>query len=143
MRRSRMTTRRWMIAVAVVGLLLGVVVGGQRLQQRRDCYLQQANNEARWENYFRSMASRVASRPPLQQPSIIFAGRTYSVAELAAEYAERKVTYLHAASRPWISVPPARRRPILIRDVLPQHPSSVSIENSRRNVPESGESPIP
>jgi hypothetical protein len=34
MRRSRMTTRRWMVAVAVVGLLLGVVVEGWRLKQR-------------------------------------------------------------------------------------------------------------
>jgi hypothetical protein len=138
MRRSRMTTRRWMIAVAVVGLLLGVVVGGQRLQQRRDCYLQQANNEARWENYFRSMASRVASRPPLQQPSIIFAGRTYSVAELAAEYAERKVTYLHAASRPWISVPPTRgRQAMYIRDPT----SPIVIEKSSRFLAESCKSP--
>jgi len=139
MRRSRMTTRRWMIAVAVVGLLLGVVVGGRRLKQRRDYYLQQANNQARWENYFRSMASRVASRPPPQQPSITFVRPTYQVAELAAEYAKRKEMYLHAASRPWISVPPAHgSRAILIRDVLSQ---SVVIEKSGRPLPELGESP--
>jgi hypothetical protein len=35
-----MSTRRWMIAVAVVGLLLGVVVGGWRLKQQRDYCLQ-------------------------------------------------------------------------------------------------------
>jgi len=140
MRRSRMTTRRWMIAVAVVGLLLGVVVGGQRLKQRRDYYLQQANNQARWENYFRSMASRVASRPRLQQPSIIFAERTYSVAELAAEYAKRKVMYLHAASRPWISVPPTQGR----QEMHIYNPTSpIFIEKSRRPLAESRESPSP
>jgi hypothetical protein len=32
MRLTRMTTRRLMIAVAVVGLLLGIVVGGWRLK---------------------------------------------------------------------------------------------------------------
>ena len=30
MRHTRVTTRRWMVAVAVVGLLLGVVVAGRR-----------------------------------------------------------------------------------------------------------------
>src|SRR5271155_4487472 len=85
MRRSRMTTRRWMVAVAVVGLLLGVVVEGRRLKQRRDYYLQQANDVARQENYWRSTASRIASRPPLQQPSVTFVvvGQTHTVAEVA------------------------------------------------------------
>ena len=86
MRRSWMTTRRWMVAVAVVGLLLGVVVEGRRLQQRRDYYLQQANDLARWENNCRSMASRLASRPPLQQPPVTFVvvGQTHTVAKVAA-----------------------------------------------------------
>ena len=106
MRRSRMTTRRWMVAAAVVGLLLGAIVGGRRLKQRRDYYLQQANNEARWESYFRSMASRVASRTPLQRPFVTCDRQTYTIAEVAAEYAKLKEMYLHAASRPWVSIPP-------------------------------------
>jgi hypothetical protein len=143
MRRFRMTTRRWMVAVAVVGPLLGVVIGGLRLKQRRDYYLQQANNAARWENYMRSMASRVASRPPLQRPSVTSVGQSYTVAEVAAEYAKQKEVFLHAASRPWISIPPDRfRRSFLIRDVLPD-PPLVVIENSERPEPESGESPTP
>jgi len=141
MRRSRMTTWRWMVAVAVVGLLLGVVVEGRRLKQRRDYYLRQANDVARWENYCRSMASRVASRPPLQRPSVTSIGQTYTIAEVAAEYAKLKEMYLHAASRPWISIPPAYGRRAFLVD-LP-YPPRVVVENSGRPLPESGESPTP
>jgi hypothetical protein len=118
MRFTRMTTRRWMIAVAVVGVLLGVVVGGRRLKQRRDYCLQEASNLARTEKFFRSMESRVASRPLPQRPSIIVDGHTYQAATLAAYYAERKEIFLHAASRPWISVPPALPRHAFLIDPL-------------------------
>ena len=93
MRRSRMTTRRWMVAVAVLGLLLGVVVEGRRLKQRRDYYLQEANDQARSENYFRSEASRVASLPPLPQPPVTVVGQAHRIAEVAAEYAKVAAYY--------------------------------------------------
>jgi hypothetical protein len=105
-RLSRMTTRRWMIAVAVVGLLLGVVVGCRRLKQRRDYCLQQASYKAREETFFRSMESRSAALPPPQRPLIIVDGRAYQAATLATCFAKRKEIYLRAASRPWLSVPP-------------------------------------
>ena len=35
MRSPRMTTRRWMVAVAVVGLIMGGIVGHDRLKRRR------------------------------------------------------------------------------------------------------------
>jgi hypothetical protein len=143
-----MTTRRWMVAVAVVGLLLGVGVEGRRLKQQRDYYLQQANDVAQRENDCRSIASRVASRPSLQQPPVTFVGQTHTVAEVAAEYAKvaayyakRKEMYLHAASRPWISVPPDRRA-FLIPLVHVLSPP-VAFEKSGRPLPESGESPSP
>jgi hypothetical protein len=139
MRRSRMTTRRWMVAVAVVGLLLGVVVGGRRLKQRRDYYLQQANDQARREEYWRSEASRVASLPPLPQPPVTVVGQAPRIAEVAAEYAKvaaycakRKEVYLHASSRPWISVPPERRTFLIPLIYDPSRP-----------LPESGDSPSP
>jgi hypothetical protein len=110
MRLSRMTTRRWLIVVAVVGLLLGVVDGGRRLKQRQDYCLQQASGHARMETFFRSMESRSAARPPPQRPSIIVDGHTYQADTLAACFAERKEIYLHAVSRPWLSVPPALLR---------------------------------
>jgi hypothetical protein len=135
MRRSRMTTRLWMVAVAVVGVLLGIVVGGRRLKQRRDYYLQQANDQARREKYWRSMTSMIASRPPLQQPSVTSVGQTPTVAEVAAQYAnlaayyaKLKEIYFHAASRPWISVPPDYGRRAFLIDVIP--PPQVVIEKS-------------
>jgi hypothetical protein len=106
MRLTWMTTRRWMIVVAVVGLLLGVVALGQRLKQRRDYCLQQAHNQARMETFFRSMESGPVSTSPSQRPSIIMDGQTYQANMMAAYYAERKRLYLHTASRPWLSVPP-------------------------------------
>jgi hypothetical protein len=42
MRLPRMTTRRWMVAVAVVGLLMG----GYRLKQRHDDFLSRAQYHA-------------------------------------------------------------------------------------------------
>jgi uncharacterized membrane-anchored protein YhcB (DUF1043 family) len=35
MRLIRMTTRKWMVVVMIVGLLMGVIVSGVRLKQRR------------------------------------------------------------------------------------------------------------
>jgi hypothetical protein len=139
MRLSRMTTRRWMIAVAVVGLLLGVVVGGRRLKQRRDYCLQQASDLARMETFFRSMESRSAARPPPQRPSIIVDGHTYQAATLAACFAERKEIYLHAASRPWLSVPPALlRHAFYIVDPLSQ---TFVFEKTGRPLPKPDKSP--
>jgi hypothetical protein len=106
MRLTRMTTRRLMIAVAVIGLLLGVVVGGWRLKLRRDYCLQQASNHARTEKFFRSIELRVVSRPPAERPSFTVDGHSYQAATLAAYFAGRKNLYLHTASRPWLSVPP-------------------------------------
>jgi hypothetical protein len=136
-----MTTRRWMIAVAIVGLLLSVVVGARRLRQRWDYCLQQANNEAQRENFFRSMAPGVVSIPPSQQLSVVFDGQTYQVAEMAAECAKRKEIYLHAASRPWISIPANHSgQAFYLYD--PRSPTIV-FEKSGRPLVESRESPSP
>jgi hypothetical protein len=95
-----------MIAVAVVGLLLGTVVEGQRLKQRRDYCLQQAQDQASMETYLRSMASSLVSTSPPQRLSITVDGRTYQPGTMAQYCAERRQLYLHAAQRPWLSVPP-------------------------------------
>ncbi len=36
MRLPRMTTRRWMVVVMVVGLVMGGIIGGIRLKRRHD-----------------------------------------------------------------------------------------------------------
>ena len=43
MRLPRMTTRRWMVVVALVGLLMGGAIGGIRLKQRHDYFLSWAH----------------------------------------------------------------------------------------------------
>jgi hypothetical protein len=109
-----------MIAVVVVGLLLGTVLEGRRLKQRRDYCLQQAQNQARLESYFRSMVSRLVSTSPRQRLSLLIDGRTYKAESIAAFYAARKSSYLHAASRPWVSVPPDKNGEVLVLEPLSQ-----------------------
>ncbi len=42
MRVPRMTTRRWMVAVAIVGLMMGVAIVGYRLKWRYDYFQSRA-----------------------------------------------------------------------------------------------------
>jgi hypothetical protein len=49
MRLPRMTTRRWMIVIAIVGLALGLVIGGFRLQRRQSEFLARAQRHAKME----------------------------------------------------------------------------------------------
>jgi hypothetical protein len=132
MRLPQMTTRRWMIAVAVVGLLLGTAVMGRRLKQRRDYCLQQARNQAWIENHFCSMESRLASNSPPQRFTIISDGHIHQADSVAAYFAERKEFYLHAASRPWLSVPPDQRRETVI---LESDSQTIVHEGSGRGSP--------
>jgi hypothetical protein len=120
--------------LAVVGLLLGVVVGGRRLKQRRDYCLQQASYQAREETFFRSMESRSAALPPPQRPLIIVDRHVYQAATLAAYFAKRKEIYLHAASRPWLSVPP----PFLSDAIIVDRPSQTFVfQKTGRPLPKS------
>jgi hypothetical protein len=122
MRLPRMTMRRWMIAVAIAGVLLGTAVWGRRLKQQRDYYLKQANFHARLERFFRSVEkmfpTRVASggrslkdvsgmmvRSGFVPALVVVGEHTYLAGGLARHHAELKEKYLHFASRPWLSVP--------------------------------------
>jgi hypothetical protein len=87
-----MTTRRWMIAVAVVGLAMG----GDRLERRRDDFLVLAQYHAAEEAFRRGVGRRV--RHPLL-PRMI---------EHAAALARK---YRHAARHPWLPVAPDRPEP--------------------------------
>jgi hypothetical protein len=135
----KLTTRRWMIAVAVVGLLLGVVVGGRRLKKRRDYCLQQASNYARMESFFRSMEWRSTSVPRSQRPLIIMDGHTYQADTMADYYAEMEESYLHSASRPWISVPPDPQKGEIL--ILNRFPQTFVFEKTGRALSKSGHSP--
>jgi hypothetical protein len=138
MRLPRMTTRRWMLAVAILGSLLGAVVGGRRLEHRRDYCLQQASDAARLEATFRTMERLSASQFPPQRPSNIITGRTYEAAEVAEYFAGRKERFLRAAYRPWLAVPPPLESGvILIRD----RDSGVIFEYARSPLTNSDTSP--
>jgi hypothetical protein len=91
MRLPRMTTRRWMIAVSVVGLVMGGIVGGVRLKRRHDYYLSRAqHHNTMVEIYIRK---GVETLDPRYQRLLFYHGTV-----------ARK--YWHAASYPWLPVEP-------------------------------------
>jgi hypothetical protein len=109
MRLPRMTTRRWMVAVAGVGLVFGV----GRLLVLRQRYLGEAaqhagfrayllrtpENIAYWESRWTSQREgRPASCPWPAKPPFVPA---------IADYHEAmRLKYEHAARYPWLSVEP-------------------------------------
>jgi hypothetical protein len=85
-RVPRMSTRRWMVAVALVSIGLGGYLEARRLKQRHDACLAMAARHATIAEFFRrprGMEARLAS------------------AEYHATLARR---YAAAASRPWFPV---------------------------------------
>ena len=102
MRLPRMTTRRWMVAVVSVSLLLGGIAQVHRLSRWRNHYLQLAGDYAREEQYVsRCMAPQ---SPPVE---IMINGQRCPLDVMVKFLSARKKAYLHAASCPWLSVPPA------------------------------------
>jgi hypothetical protein len=101
MRLPRMTTRRWMVAVAVVALVLGAV----QLKRRRDDLLSGAQSHAQVEQKWRQWEA--LERRALQ------AGEVDANPSLAAWVARRisyhrtmARKYRHAARFPWLPVGP-------------------------------------
>jgi hypothetical protein len=98
LRLPKMTTRRLMIVVAALAMLLGGAVLGQRLMRRRAYYLRHAAGYAEQERNFRHGPRGVWDYRMNEQEC--------DSETLADKCAEMKTIYLHAASRPWTSVPP-------------------------------------
>ena len=96
MRLPQVTTRRLMVAVALVSVLFGGIVQLHRLKRWRNHYLQLANEYARKEQSLRS-----------PEVEIMVNGQPWPVDMMVSFLSARKKAYLHAASRPWLSVPPA------------------------------------
>jgi hypothetical protein len=90
-----------MIAVALVSLLLVGSVQLHRLIRWRNHYLQLANDYAREEHNFSRMAT------PSRSVEIKLNGQPWPADEMVGFLSARKKAYLHAASYPWLSVPPA------------------------------------
>jgi hypothetical protein len=83
--RIRMTTRRWMVAVAVVAFGLAGAIQIPRLRDRREQYLKMAAHWGEWE-------ATLHQHPNERTNQVI------------AYYARMRAKYEHAARYPWIQV---------------------------------------
>src|SRR6185437_4580088 len=92
MRLPRMTTRRMMIAVAVVGVLFAVTIEGARLVRRWD--------------YCRSMASYHDARDGTYQGSWVPDPAIPLDPVNFAYHTRMRRKWEHAAWRPWLPMPP-------------------------------------
>lgn len=100
---SRMTTRRWMIVVAVVGLVLLLMV-------KFEPHNRQAERYARWERYWSEQAQSYRAEaaterdPEKRERTLRYA---QGVARVAAWYGQMKRNYRSVRFRPWLPVAPA------------------------------------
>jgi hypothetical protein len=92
MQFPRMTTRRWMVAVAVVALLLGGIVGVYRLRRWHDGFVYRAQWHSRIVVTLRTRW-RVAPNDPVPPRLIVY-------------YRSLASKYQHAARYPWLPVEP-------------------------------------
>jgi hypothetical protein len=108
MRLPRMTTRRWMIAVAAIGLMIG---GGVWLEQRRDYLLslarshqkEVASSTARAE----ALKSRFRSASGMSNGEIMHLHGDYDLMiDRADHHASLARNYEQAAHYPWLFVEP-------------------------------------
>jgi hypothetical protein len=91
MRLPRVTTRQWMVAVALVALTIGIALGGIRLKRQRDRHLLHAALHQSHVDLARKI--KKGSPGPLASRLI----------EYHASMARR---YRHAARYPWLPVEP-------------------------------------
>jgi hypothetical protein len=104
MRPPGMTTRRWMIAVAVVGIVIGVTI------ERRNRFRKIAADQ---QAQFRKLVS--------QGHLILFAGSSDDPIMRRLEWHESmRLKYERAARYPWLSVdhdPPEPEKPFSLEDL--------------------------
>jgi hypothetical protein len=124
-----MTTRRWMIAVAVAGVIAGTLVGGARMEARRQRFSALAKAHSSDELVARSLeklayeqidtlaamrkAEEANGNPPDPWNDVIAQARLQATHSRAfADYhAILRRKYEAAARRPWLPVPPDPHEP--------------------------------
>lgn len=128
MRLSRMTTRRWMIAVAVAGLVMGGIISGVRLTRRRDFFLSRMRYHAAFERWHvqQEPLARHLLREIEQSIEKARHSRSEEPYRTLLEHDRRIVTglirtlayhtamtrkYRHAARYPWLLVEPDQPPP--------------------------------
>jgi hypothetical protein len=101
MRLPRMTTRRWMAAVAVVAF---AIAAGQ-MWRRSIEYAGRARRYAMTERYLRETEAIVSKIKPSDRP---FGAHTPRVGlpVMIAHFADLRRKYEHAARYPWVPVEP-------------------------------------
>ena len=131
MRLPRMTTRRWSIAILIVGLLMGGIVSGVRLQRRRSRLMSRARSHegsAGWYRLLEGYQRRIAREFPGHIAAIERYQRDGSLVESHVEgmkvrldrahkdldrlpgkiayHAAMAAKYQHAVRYPWLPVEP-------------------------------------
>jgi hypothetical protein len=113
MRLPRMTTRRWMVAVAVIGLLVG---GGVRLKRRRDYFLSLARSHAQKMPSStaegKALRSRFGSTSGMGGEETVLLSRDFDrMMNRADHHSALRRKYEHAARYPWLPVEPEPPEP--------------------------------
>jgi hypothetical protein len=117
MRLPRMTTRRWMIAVAVVALLIGAAVAIDR-RSKRFARLAASHADVAMEHFSTVMAfggdppplQEIEKYPPAAQGPVRYLHRAKT---LMLYHRALKEKYDRAARYPWLSVEPDPPEPEL------------------------------
>lgn len=104
-----MTTRRWMVVVAMVAMLTAIGVEVYRLFQLRSAYQERAFNFATMVSQFESIAKD--TQPRLRGTVILeVEGKERSIeisaAALMSHYVRLKEKYERASRQPWLPIPP-------------------------------------
>jgi hypothetical protein len=128
MRLPRMTTRRWMVIVVIVGVVMGAIVGGVRLKRRHSYFLARVQSHAEREDDCRerkrlfdalewNSAAEIEWKTKDKQggsPEVARAKRTRALVHDHKERATRGIAYhaamaqkyRYAARYPWFPVEP-------------------------------------
>ena len=118
MRLPRMTTRRWMVAVAIIGLMTGGTIEGMRLKRRHDYFLARFQKYAQLEQFLRRAealdgdASRLPYGPPpadferMSMLKIQMRRRPDRWSRLVDHHVAMTSKYRRATRYPWLPVGP-------------------------------------
>jgi hypothetical protein len=99
------TTRQCMTAIAGLGLFFGLIVWGWSLMQRRDYCINEASAYAEMESDFLLFEAKSRAVPGSYSASLKVGRNVYNSADSIAYLVKLKNEYLHAAYRPWVSIP--------------------------------------
>jgi hypothetical protein len=113
MQLPRMTTRRWMILVVAIGLLIG---GGVQLKRRRDYFLSLAQSHQNEVDSSTARANalkwRFGDTSGMTDQEIISLSRSYDrMMDRADHHASLARKYERAARYPWLPVEPDQPEP--------------------------------